>query len=329
LSRNIKKTLKILLPLLLGVFLVWFALSKVSIDELIFYLKKADYKWIVLGVFFGFLSHLSRAYRWRFMLDPLGYKIKLENSIMAVFAAYLINFTIPRAGEIARASVLTNYENVPFEKGFGTIVSERIADVVVMMGIIALTLFLQFEFIYDFFIQRFNPLKIGVSVLLLITVVFIAFKIVKRSQSRFAKKIKGFFNGLLEGILSIFKMKKKWPFVLHTLFIWGMYILMFYATSFSIAELEGISIGAILIGFISASFSIAATNGGIGSYPLAIYAAFSIFSIAKEPSLAFGWIVWASQTLLIIVFGGISLIYLPIYNRKRAAKERSNSIKEV
>jgi uncharacterized protein (TIRG00374 family) len=329
LSRNIKKTLKILLPLLLGVFLVWFALSKVSIDELIFYLKKADYKWIVLGVFFGFLSHLSRAYRWRFMLDPLGYKIKLENSIMAVFAAYLINFTIPRAGEIARASVLTNYENVPFEKGFGTIVSERIADVVVMMGIIALTLFLQFEFIYDFFIQRFNPLKIGASVLLLITVVFIAFKIVKRSQSRFAKKIKGFFNGLLEGILSIFKMKKKWPFVLHTLFIWGMYILMFYATSFSIAELEGISIGAILIGFISASFSIAATNGGIGSYPLAIYAAFSIFSIAKEPSLAFGWIVWASQTLLIIVFGGISLIYLPIYNRKRAAKERSNSIKEV
>jgi len=309
--------------------LVWFALSKVSIDELIFYLKKADYKWIVLGVFFGFLSHLSRAYRWRFMLDPLGYKIKLENSIMAVFAAYLINFTIPRAGEIARASVLTNYENVPFEKGFGTIVSERIADVVVMMGIIALTLFLQFEFIYDFFIQRFNPLKIGASVLLLITVVFIAFKIVKRSQSRFAKKIKGFFNGLLEGILSIFKMKKKWPFVLHTLFIWGMYILMFYATSFSIAELEGISIGAILIGFISASFSIAATNGGIGSYPLAIYAAFSIFSIAKEPSLAFGWIVWASQTLLIIVFGGISLIYLPIYNRKRAAKERSNSIKEV
>jgi uncharacterized protein (TIRG00374 family) len=279
--------------------------------------------------FFGFLSHLSRAYRWRFMLDPLGYKIKLENSIMAVFAAYLINFTIPRAGEIARASVLTNYENVPFEKGFGTIVSERIADVVVMMGIIALTLFLQFEFIYDFFIQRFNPLKIGASVLLLITVVFIAFKIVKRSQSRFAKKIKGFFNGLLEGILSIFKMKKKWPFVLHTLFIWGMYILMFYATSFSIAELEGISIGAILIGFISASFSIAATNGGIGSYPLAIYAAFSIFSIAKEPSLAFGWIVWASQTLLIIVFGGISLIYLPIYNRKRAAKERSNSIKEV
>lgn len=328
-SRNIKRTLKILLPLLLGVFLVWFALSKVSIDELIFYLKKADYKWIILGVFFGFLSHLSRAYRWRFMLDPLGHNIKLENSIMAVFAAYLINFTIPRAGEIARASVLTNYENVPFEKGFGTIVSERIADVVVMMGIIALTLFLQFEFIYDFFIQRFNPLKISVALILLVTVILIVFKIVKRSQSSIAIKIKGFFHGLLEGVLSIFKMKKKWPFVFHTLFIWVMYVLMFYATSFAIAELEGISMGAILIGFISASFSIAATNGGIGSYPLAIYAAFSIFGIAKEPSLAFGWIVWASQTLLIIVFGGISLIYLPIYNRKRAAKERSKSIKEV
>jgi hypothetical protein len=90
---------------------------------------------------------------------------------------------------------------------------------------------------------------------------------------------------------------------------------MFYVTSLAMSELDGISLGAILIGFISASFSIAATNGGIGSYPLAIYAAFSIFGIAEEPSIAFGWIMWASQTLLIIICGGLSLMYLPIYNR--------------
>jgi len=112
-------------------------------------------------------------------------------------------------------------------------------------------------------------------------------------------------------------MKKKWPFIFHTLFIWAMYVLMFYVTSFSLNELQGISIGAILIGFISASFSIAATNGGIGSYPIAIYAAFSIFGIAKEPSLAFGWIIWSSQTLLIIIIGGISLVYLPLFNKKK------------
>ena len=301
----------------MGVFLVWYSLSKVSIDELLVYAKNADYKWILLGMFLGLLSHLSRAYRWRFQLEPMGYSIKLNNSIMAVFAAYLINYTIPRAGEVARASILTNYEGVPFEKGFGTIVAERIADMIVMLGIIAITLFLQFDFIYSFLVERFNPIKIVVGLGALAVLVFLFFTFVKQSQSKFALKIRTFINGLIEGALSIFKMKKKWAFIFHTLFIWGMYVLMFYVTSFAIQDLEGISAGAILIGFISASFSIAATNGGIGSYPLAIYAAFSIFGIPEEPSIAFGWMMWASQTLLIIVFGGLSLVYLPIYNRHK------------
>ena len=131
--------------------MVWYSLSQISIDELVEYFKRADYTWIVLGMFFGLLSHLSRAYRWCFQLEPMGYNIRLGNSIMAVFATYLINYTIPRAGEVARASILTNYEGVPFEKGFGTIVAERIADMIVMLGIIAVTLFLQFDFIYGFF----------------------------------------------------------------------------------------------------------------------------------------------------------------------------------
>ena len=112
-------------------------------------------------------------------------------------------------------------------------------------------------------------------------------------------------------------MKKKWAFIGHTLFIWGMYILMFYTTTFAFKSLEGIPIAAVLIGFISASFSVAATNGGTGAYPAAVFAAFSIFGIAKDPSFAFGWILWGSQTLMIIILGGLSLIYLPIYNRKK------------
>ena len=144
------------------------------------------------------------------------------------------------------------------------------------------------------------------------------FLFIKRSQTKFALKVKTFFNGLIEGALSIFKMKKKWAFIFHTLFIWGMYVLMFYVTSFCLPELHSLPFGAILIGFISASFTIAATNGGIGAYPLAVYAAFSIFGIAEEPSIAFGWIMWTSQTLLIIIFGGLSLLYLPIYNRNKA-----------
>lgn len=295
--------------------MVWYSLSKVSIEELLIYAKKADYTWIVLGMFLGFLSHLSRAYRWRYQLEPMGYNVKFSNSVMAVFATYLINYTIPRAGEVARASILTNYEDVPFEKGFGTIVAERIADLIVMFGIIAITLFLQFDFIYGFLIEKFDPIKIVVALIVVVLLIILFSRFIKKSNSRIALKIRTFVNGLIEGALSIFKMKNKWAYIFHTLFIWGMYVLMFYVTSLAVEELEGISAGAILIGFISASFSIAATNGGIGSYPLAIYAAFSIFGIAEDPSIAFGWIMWASQTFMIIIFGGLSLVYLPIYNR--------------
>jgi hypothetical protein len=320
LNPKIKRILTITIPLVLGVFLVWYSLSQISLEQLVSYFKKADYTFISLGVFFGLLSHLSRAYRWRFQLQPMGYHIKLGNSVMAVFATYLINYTVPRAGEVARASILTNYEGVPFEKGFGTIVAERIADMIVMLGIITVTLFLQFDFIYGFLVEKFNPTKIimGVFLLLFFGIVFTIF--IKRSNLKIALKIKSFVNGLIEGALSIFKMKKKWAFIFHTLFIWTMYVLMFYVTSFALEETSYVPFAAILIGFIAASFSIAATNGGIGSYPEAVVLAFTLFNIPEDPSRAFGWIMWGSQTLLIIVFGGLSLIYLPIFNRKKAIK---------
>ena len=301
----------------MGVILVWYSLSKISFQELLQYFKEANYVYIVLGLFFGLLSHLSRAYRWKFMIEPMGYKLRMPNSVMAVFAAYLVNYTIPRAGEFVRGSILTNYEGVPFEKGFGTIVAERIADLLVMMLIILITLFLEFQFIYEFFSARFHPLNIllGMAILIVLSIVLMAF--IKRNTSKFAIKIKSFIRGLIEGATTIFKMEKKWAFIFHTLFIWGMYVLMFYVTTFAIEETNNLPFTAILIGFISASFSIAATNGGIGSYPVAVYIAFSMFSIPKEPSIAFGWIMWSSQTLMIIILGGLSLIYLPIYNRRK------------
>ena len=303
---KLKPILKVTVPLLLSVVAVWYSFSIIPFDRLVGSFKEANYSWVLLGTFFGLLSHLSRAYRWRFQLEPMGYSIKLGNSIMAVFATYLINYTIPRAGEIARASILTNYEGVPFEKSFGTIVSERIADMVVMLGIITATLFLQYDFIYSKLSETIDPLRLLIAGAIGLAFIFITIVIIKKGQSKIALKIKSFMSGLVEGLLSIFKMKKKWPFIFHTLFIWGMYVLMFYVTTFSVNEISNIPFAAILIGFILASFSIAATNGGIGSYPLAIFAAFSIFNIPEDPSIAFGWIMWTSQTLMIILLGGLS-----------------------
>ena len=300
---------------MLGVLLVWYSLSKISIPVLLGYFKDANYFWVGLGVFFGLLSHLSRAYRWKFMIEPMGYHLRLPNSIMAVFTSYLVNYTIPRAGEVSRATVLTNYEGVPFQKGFGTIIAERVADLLVMLCIISISLLLEFDIIFDFLHTNINPTKLMVLGLILISGLALGYRIYNTSNHVFILKIKTVFTGLIEGVSSIIKMKKKWTYLAHTLFIWLMYVLMFYVTSFSILETSQLPFSAILMGFISASFSIAATNGGIGSYPLAVFAAFSIFNIPEDPSIAFGWIMWTSQTIMVVLLGGLSLVFLPIYNR--------------
>ena len=313
---RIKKIIKTALPLLIGGFLVWYSLTKISIPTLITYFKQADYGYIAFGLFFGILSHLSRAYRWTFVLDPMGYKPKFANSTMAVLIGYLVNLALPRAGEVSRAAVMTTYENIPFEKGFGTIVAERIADLVMMFLIIAIAFFIEFDFIYNLVVTKFDPLKIGVTLAILGLGFVIFSSLVKKATSGFLLKIKTFFTGLIEGVTSIFRMKKKWAFLFHTVFIWVMYVLMFWATIPAIAGLN-VPFGGILIGFIAGGLSIAATNGGIGLYPIAVASAFALFGVPEEPATAFGWIMWTTQTAMMIIFGGLSFLILPLYNKNK------------
>jgi len=227
-----------------------------------------------------------------------------------------VNLTIPRAGEASRAAVMANYENIPFEKGFGTIVAERIADMVMLLVVLATTLFVQFDFIFDLLSKDFNPYKIGLMVAGLLAAILLFTRYIKKSTSGLGLKIKNFVVGLIEGVTSIFKMKKKWPFIFHTVFIWVMYVAMFWAT---IPSVEGLSVpfGAVLVGFIAGAFSIAATNGGIGLYPVMVVGAFALFGIHEDPSRAFGWIMWTAQTAMIIIFGGLSFLLLPIYNKEK------------
>lgn len=320
-SPKTKKVVRIALPLLLAVFFGWYTFSKLPIDQIIPYFKSAHYSWIALGMLFGLLSNLSRAYRWKYLLEPMGYTAKLPNRIMAVFIAYLANFGIPRSGEVLRAAVLTNYEEVPFQKSFGTIIGERMADFIILLSIVGVTFLIQFDFIFELLQNAFQPKKLIIIGVIGIVVVTLLFVYLRKSQSKIALKVRHFVLGLLEGILSIFRMQYKWAFIFHTLFIWVMYLLMFYVTTLAVDDLQGVSIGALLIAFIAGSFTIAATNGGIFVYPLAIGAAFSIFDIPENPSIAFGWIIWASQTIMIMVLGSLSFLFLPIYNGKQKAQK--------
>ncbi len=246
----------------------------------------------------------------------MGYKPDFGNSTMAVLVAYLVNYAVPRAGEVSRAAVMTNYEDIPFEKGFGTIVAERIADMIMMLSIIAITLFVQFDFIYELLTKNFNPTKIALILGAVVLGFFLLSRYVKKAESGLGLKIKNFVSGLIEGVTSILKMKHKWAFIFHTIFIWVMYVAMFWAT---IPAIEGLNVpfGGVLIGFIAGGFSIAATNGGIGLYPVAVAGALALFGVPEEPATAFGWIMWTAQTLMIIVFGGLAFLLLPIYNKNK------------
>lgn len=319
---TLKKRLKTFLPILFGLFLVWYSLSKFTdteIKNIKTALTNANYWWIALSIFIGLLSHFSRAYRWKFTLAPLGFNAKLHNRFFAVSIGYLVNLGIPRAGEFMRATTINQYEDIPYDKAFGTIVAERLADMIVYLFIIILALFAQYDLIIELLSKKIpsNPLLLISIGTILLAIVYFLIKAIQNSEITFFIKLRSFINGLKEGFTSIFSMKQKWAFVSHTLFIWTAYVVMLYVVTFAFPETKNLGFDAILICFVAGTFSYATTNGGIGSYPLTIQLTLLLYAIPDTIGTSFGWIMWSAQTLLMIVLGGFSFLLLPIFNKSK------------
>lgn len=321
-SLNLKKTLISIIPIAIGIGIIWYFLEQLTPQDkkdILNSFKSANYWWVALSLLFGILSHFSRAYRWQFLLKPLGYHPKFMNNFMTVLMAYLVNLALPRAGDIARGTAIAKYENIPFEKAIGTIVAERVADIILLFFIISIAFISQAELIKSYLFKD-GTSSFVISILLLVILGglgFIGFKLIQKAKRGFLLKVKTFINGLFEGSLSIFKMKNKWAFIFHTFFIWMMYVLMFYVVTFALPETTHLPFEAIIVGFVVGGLSMALTNGGLGTYPVFVAGALALYGVAENPANAFGWIMWTAQTLMIIVFGGLSMLLLPIYNRNR------------
>ena len=320
-NKNLKKTSFIILPIALGLFLIWYSFSHFKpgdFESIKNSFRTANYWWVLLSIVFGILSHLSRAYRWQFLLEPLGYKPKFANSVMTVLIGYLLNLLVPRSGEFARAASIKKYDNIPFEKAFGTIVAERIADVIMLGIIMGIAFLLQTELLASYLFPESskNGYVFKIIVLIIIPVIgYFTYRILKKSKKPFILKAIEFVKGLLDGIKSIRKMKKKLPFIFHTVFIWLMYVGMFYAVTFALPETTNLPFAAIIVGFVVGGLSMALTNGGLGSYPVFVASALILYHVDNNPARAFGWIMWTAQTLMVVVFGGLSFIFIPIYNK--------------
>lgn len=315
------KVAKTILPLIIGILFIYLSLKNTTEEDrtnIYQSIKGAHYGYIFLSLVLGLLSHLSRAIRWNYMLNPLGYHPRLINNILAIFITYIANLGVPRSGELFRATVLQTYEDIPFEKSFGTIIAERAVDVMMLLIVIGLAFLLEFDLIFSLLKERaVNPIHLVLILLVGLAFTSLVFLNLKKSSHPFIKKILVLINGLAEGFLTIIRMEKKWAYVFHTIFIWVMYVAMFYLIKYAIPETADLAFEAILIGFIVGAIAISATNGGIGIYPFSVSLVLISYGISKESSLAFGWIMWTAQTIMVILFGSLSFFLLPLVNRKK------------
>lgn len=319
--------LKTVFPLALGVYLIWYFFHSMEPEvKEYFYkaLREANYFWVFLSLLLSFLALLSRAYRWKYLLEPLGYKTVFWNRYHAIMIGYIVNLTIPRAGEASRAGMLYRSDGVPFSKSFGTILAERVFDLVMLISVAIIASIVGAE---DFWkikglietnfssdpesASRFQLIKwIIVGVFLLAFAIVFFIKAIRQ-------KVIAFIKGLFAGVLSVFKTKNPVAFIGHTLFIWVLYIVYFAICFFALPETSEVPVKGMLIAFLAGSLGITLTNGGIGIFPLVVGLVIDYYlkdqygDQAWGIGCALGAIIWSSQTILIISLGAISFFLLP------------------
>ena len=262
----------------------------------------------------GACADIIRGLRWQFLSKAIGHKSNSIISIASVFMCYTSNMAIPRSGEVIRATILSEYNKIPISKTLGTIAAERVVDVSISILILVFVWLLQYNILLEsFFADDFLYSVNNNSVAIVSLFIFIAIVLVIIISQ--IEKIKIFFKGILEGFLSLTKLKKKlFPFILFSSLIWTCYILAFFVIKFSVSELSIINNSLVFPTFVVGVFSISLSNHGLGVYPLAISLFLVNFGINTEIGLTYGWLAWSCQAIITLIFGGLSFFVLPLLN---------------
>lgn len=319
-KKTVNKLISIILPLALGVFLVYYAFAKFTkeqIEEMVMHFKGADYSYIIIASIFSIISLWARAHRWKYALNYMGYTSSTATNFMAINIGYLMNLTVPRSGEVSRALVLQKYQQIPFDKSFGSIVSERVVDLICLLLCVFTALILQYEVLKDFLLQ-YVPVDqlmwLGLLAIVGFALVVVVFMYVTWKPITFVKQK---LKGLVEGVNSIFKMPTKVEFLFFTLVIWFGYIATFYFGTLALAETSVLTFPMIMSAFVAGSFAVSFTNGGFGAFPLLLAELLVLYHISTVAGTAFGWILWTTQTAIIVVLGALSFFLLPLYHTRR------------
>ena len=336
LKSKISTFLKFIFFLSLGIAMIWLSVKNLTPSEkseIIRSFKIANYYWVVLVIFLGICSHFFRTLRWRLLLEPMGFKPSVKNTFYAVMVGYFANMAFPRLGEVTRCGILAKYENIPFNKGFGTVITERALDMIVFFLLFLLTILTQIGTIHNYLDKNIYPklagkfsnpftntyfilFLIGGGILLIVLFFLFRHKI---ARSKIFSKIIHLITGFWEGLKSLSQVRRPLLFIVYTLLIWGLYFCMLYFCFYCFPETSSLSLGAGLSALILGTIGIMITPGGIGLYPAIVQETLILYGITNTTGLALGWITWSAQTLMILVVGGISLLLLS-FNKNKNGK---------
>lgn len=322
-----KNILKYCLSLAVAGGLMWYLFNDQELDKMWGKIKYANHSWLILVTIFTIIAAWSRAYRWNMLLEPLGYRPSAFDSTVAVFTGYFANQLIPRAGEVTRCGTLNRLEKVPINVGFGTVVAERVFDVMTLLFLIGLAFVLEFGRLSNFFMELFGEkLRLGhgsgssrIALLGGLAVLGIGFLGTAwwfyqknadrlRQNSLFAK-IEGFVLSLIEGLLSARKLRNPWAFVFHTVLIWIMYFLSSYVCFFVLPESSHLTLLAGLTVLVVGGLGMSApTPGGTSTYHMLVSSALVLYGLSEEDGLALATYIHGTQMILMLILGGISFI---------------------
>jgi len=331
-NKSTKSIIQFIVLLGVGILLVWLSFRSVwtEKEKILDSFKSANYFWVGISVLISFFSHFLRAYRWNYLLKPAGYSVKPTNALGAVLVGYFANYGLPRMGEITRCTLVTKYDDVPFEVALGTVITERIVDMLLLIAIFFITLFAQFsqlkelsvKYLYEPLILKLNgvsehPTKFIILISILLVGTIALFLIRKKISGLLKGKFGNIIMGFGKGLSSVKDIDKKFQFIALSLAIWASYFYSLYVCFFAFDGTSHLGQSECLVLLLFGTFGVVFSPGGLGAYPAIVTALLTYYGIEQISAFSFPWMSWTSQFILIVVLGLLSLILLPIINKSK------------
>ena len=325
-NKLLKKTLKILLPIALGAFVLYWVYRDFDFARARqVLLHEVSWGWMLWSLFFGVMSHVLRGWRWRQTLEPLDARPRYGDCVDAIFISYAANLVLPRVGEVSRCGILSRYDGVPFAKSLGTVVTERLLDTLCILLIAAVTFVLQMPVFMRFFEETGTKIpslmhlftSVWFYVILLCGVgVIVLLHYLLRLLSVY-DKVKGVVLSIWEGVMSLRGVRNMPLFVFYTVGIWACYFLHFYLTFFCFDFSFHLGFLAGLVMFVGGTFAvIVPTPNGAGPWHFAVITMMMLYGVSATDAGIFALIVHAIQTLLVIVLGVWGWLHVVLGHRR-------------